>query len=188
MKLIGLLAIFYLAAIGYGQEIPNGVRYKKTTDEINNLAKSGLEAALTTSSELPGDGFFGGVMVVGPTLWKAAKPRADQHLLNTKPVIIVVSGKSPITTEGRAIRTKDEKKSFWIRLKSDYPGLKNATVRKAKKDEILYFWATIPFDIDEPFLVIEAGSVRFIANFQIKEGKPELFWIDVVDDLEKLRQ
>jgi len=48
-------------------------------------------------------------------------------------------------------------------------------------------WAMIPFDIEEPFWVIEAGGDRFIADFDLNEGQPRLFWIDLVGDLQSLR-
>ena len=182
-----LLAIlFSVAYLGFGQDIPSGVRYKKAPEEVNHLAKARLQNALASTSDSPSD-FFGGVFVVGPTLWKALKPQADRVLAEAKSVVLVISGKAPITAEGRAFRTDDEKRAFWKQFKSRFQDLTKGAIRKARAEEISYFWATIPFDIEEPFYVSEAGNQRFIANFQSKGGNPLLFWIDQVDDFEKLR-
>ena len=60
-------------------------------------------------------------------------------------------------------------------------------MRKGKAEEISYYWATIPFDIEEPFFVIDTGSERFVAHFKVKDRVPRLFWIDVVGDLRTLK-
>ena len=185
-NLILLLCLLCIGAGGYAQEIPNGVRYKKASEDVNNLAKSGLEKALGSPATFPAN-FFGEATVVGPMLWKALKPGADKVLLNSKPVVLVIPGKSSFSAEGKAILTDNERQVFWKALTGKFADLKTGKVRKASAEEISYFWATIPFDIEEPFWVIETGSDRFIANFQVKSGEPRLFWIDLVGDLQKLK-
>jgi hypothetical protein len=75
--------------------------------------------------------------------------------------------------------------SFWSALLKAYPALKSAKVRKANAKEIRYYWATIPFEIEEPFFAIDTGSEVFVAHFG--SLSPSLFWIDRVDDLSKLK-
>ncbi len=181
-----LLFLLCITAGGYAQEIPNGVRYKKASEDVNNLAKSGLEKALSTPETFPSD-LFGQSTVLGPMLWNVLKPGADKVLLNSKPLILIVPGKSPFSAEGKAILTDNERQALWKSITGKYAELKLGKVRKAKVKEISYFWATIPFDIEEPFWVIETGSGVFIANFEVKSGQPRLFWIDLVGDLQKLR-
>src|SRR4030095_15296226 len=187
MKVAKLLILILLGFVSfaYGQDIPAGVRYKKASDDINNRSKSALESALTDSN-FPSK-FFASATVVGPTLWKALKPNSDQTLINSKPVIAIIPGKTSFAAEGKAMIADNERKAFWKLLRARYSDLRSAKVRKAKAEEISYFWATIPFDIDEPFWVIETSGDRFIANFEIEAGEPRLFWIDLVGDLEKLR-
>jgi len=187
MKIIklSLLVLLVLGSFAFGQDIPAGVRYKKATDEINSRSKSALESALTDSN-FPSK-FFGGSTVVGPTLWKALKPDSDRTLINSKPVMMIIPGKPSFAAEGKAMLADNERKAFWKLIATKYSDLKSAKVRKAKADEISYFWSTIPFDIDEPFWVIETPSNRFIANFAVEGGEARLFWIDLVGDLEKLR-
>ena len=136
-----------------------------------------------TSDPLPKN-VFGDITVVGPMLWKSLKPSADKRLLDTKPVILVVSGGA---VEGKRIRSGDELEAFWKLFRSKYPSLKEGKVRKGNAQEISYYWATIPFDIEEPFWVIESGTDRFITNFTVTGGQPRLLWIDRVDDLKSLR-
>src|SRR2546423_12642369 len=100
MKTFKLIAALLLVcATAYGQEIPNGVRYKKAADSVNNAAKANLEAALASDS-LPVN-FFGDVTVAGPMLWKSLKPSADQLLLQTMPVTLIVPGPPSFSAEGK---------------------------------------------------------------------------------------
>src|SRR5215204_6022768 len=176
MKLLNALllaTVLFSISSAYGQEIPNGVNYKRASESVNALAKTNLENALVSSDSLPPD-LFGEVVVVGPLLWKALKPSADQVLV-------------AVLAEGKRIITDDERKAFWKLLRITYSKLKDGTVRKGNAEEISYYWATIPFDIEEPFWVIDVGGERFVAHFQVKGGKPRLFWIDRVDDLRTLK-
>ena len=187
MKNLRLLLILLCITVGgYAQEIPNGVRYKKASEDVNDLAKVGLERALGTPENFPSK-LFGEVTTVGPMLWKVLKPGAEKVLLNSKSVIFIIPGKTPVSAEGKAILTDNERQALWKSITGKYPDLKLGKVRKAKADEISYFWATIPFDIEEPFWVIETSTGKFIANFQVNSGQPRLFWIDLVGDLQKLR-
>ena len=163
----------------------SGVKYKKASEDTNNLAKSDLEKALRSPDSIPVN-FFANATVVGAVLWHGLKKGADKLLLDTKVVMIAVQAKSAFVVEGKAVRTDPEKQGFWKAFLLKYPGVKTGKIRKAKSDEISHFWATIPFDIEEPFWVIETANESFIANFALKDGKPQLFWIDLVSDLQKL--
>jgi len=183
-----LFAAIFLLSItsAYSQEIPKGVNYKRAPDSVNALAKANLEHALVSSDSVPPD-FFGDVVVVGPLLWKALKPSADQVLLDAKPVIIMVQVPTTVASEGKRILTDNERRAFWKLLHRTYSKLKEGTVRKGNAEEISYYWATIPFDIEEPFWVIDAGGERFITHFRVKGETPCLFWIDRVGDLKTLK-
>jgi len=178
-------AVLFACTTAYNQEIPNGVRYKKASDAVNNAAKANLETALASDS-LPTN-FFGEVTVVGPMLWKSLKPSADQLLLKTMPVTLIVPGPQSFSADGKRIRTDEERKAFWTLLRSKYPNLKDGKVRKGNAQEISYYWTTIPFDIEEPFWVIESDTDRFIVNFRVADGQVRLFWIDRVGDLQTLK-
>ena len=178
-----LLLSFHSVA---AQDIPRGVNYKTAPEAVNSLAKSSLEQALASPDKFPSD-LFGEVAVCGAMLWKLLKPSADRVLLDSMPVIMVVKVPETIRAEGKRILTSQERESFWRVFVAKNAKLKGATVRKGKAEEISYYWATIPFDIEEPFYVIDTGSERFVAHFRVKDGKPRLFWIDLVGDLKSLK-
>ena len=150
---------------------------------MNAAAESGLESALTPDSTPE---FWVG-HCSHPMLWKALKPSGDEVLLASKPLIVTIQNPVIVMAEGKRILTPDERQSFWHLLLKQYPGLKTSKARKAHADEISYYWATIPFDIEEPFFVIEADSQRFILNLRNKDNKFTLFWIDVVGDPRTLK-
>jgi len=109
MKLSNTLfvATFLLAIPStYSQEIPKGVKYKRASESVNALAKNNLERALVSSESVPPD-LFGEVVVVGPLLWKALKPSAEQVLLDAKPVVVMVQVPTAVVTEGKRILTDD---------------------------------------------------------------------------------
>lgn len=189
MKLSNMLllaTLLMVSSAAYSQEIPNGVTYKRAPDSVNALAKTNLELALVSSDSLPSD-LFGEAVAVGPLLWKALKPSADQVLLDAKPIVVIVQSPVAVAAEGKAILTDAERKAFWKQLRATYSKLKAGKVRKGNAEEISYYWATIPFDIEEPFWVIDTGGERFIAHFLVKDGKPRLFSIDLVGDLRSLK-
>ena len=177
-----LLSLYPVTA----QDVPKGVTYKTTSEAINSLAKSRLELALASPDKLPSD-LFGEVTVCGALLWRSLKLSADRVLLESKPIIMMLQVPEPLQAEGKRILTVEERASFWRVFVAKYPKLKGATVRKGKAEEISYYWATIPFDIEEPFYVVDTGSERFVAHFKVKDSAPRLFWIDVVGDLRTLK-
>jgi len=162
-------------------QVPAGVNYKPASDAVNAAAKANLEKALAGAPDFPRD-LLKDIFTCGPTLWKALKPTADKRLLESKEIVIFVEHSK---VEGRGMITPEQRMSFWNALLKAYPALKTGKVRKASEKEIRYYWATIPFDIEEPFFAIEAGPDVFIAHFG--ELAPALFWIDRVDDLSKLK-
>jgi hypothetical protein len=183
--LAGLLLLMVLGAAVAAQEIPKGVNYKTAPDSVNEEARSALAAALA-SDALPHE-FFGDVTVCGPMLWKALKPSADKVMLAAKPVVAMIQNPEPIVAEGKRVLTIEERQSFWRLLRTKYVKLSNGTIRKAHADEISFYWATIPFDIEEPFFVVQTDAERFVVHLQNKNGKTTLFWIDLVGDLRTLK-
>ncbi len=184
-RLILILAFVVSCSPTIGQEIPKGVKYKPASEEVNEKSKRSLAAAFTSTDTIPAS-FFADVTVVGPGLWKRLKPTADPVLAASKSVVLVIPGAKEITTEGRRLLTDDERKAFWQLVNKQFAKLKAGQVRKGTAEEISYYWATIPFDIEEPFWVIDTGNERFIAHFQVKDQQPKLFWIDLVVDLKSL--
>jgi hypothetical protein len=182
-----LAALFVACVVGTGavaQQAPAGVNYKPASDAVNATARANLEKALAGAPDFPKD-LLNGIFTCGPMLWKTLQPAADKVLLGSKEIVLFLQIPAPTKVEARGMITPEQRMNFWSALLKAYPALKTAKVRKANEKEIRYYWATIPFDIAEPFFAIDAGSDVFIAHFG--ELAPSLFWIDHVDDLSKLK-
>jgi hypothetical protein len=169
-----------------GQDVPQGVNYKKTSPEINAKAKTALERALS-DTEVPTN-FLTEVISCGPILWNDLK--SDQELLSkdSTPVTMLLSVPDPLQAEGRGFRTQEQRDRFWKVVLEKFPELRKGTVRRAQANEIQFYWSTIPFDIEEPLLAIETARGVFVANLKLKNDRPVLFWLDRVDDLRTLKK
>jgi hypothetical protein len=174
------------AATSVGQDVPKGVNYKKAAAEINGRAKAALERALS-DTETPTK-LLSEVISCGPILWNDLRVNQESLSKESTPVTMFLSVPEPIQAEGRGFRTQEQRDRFWKLVMDKYPGLRTGVVRPARANEIQFFWATIPFDIEEPFFAIETASDVFVANLRFKKQTPVLFWLDRVDDLRKLRK
>ena len=176
----------FTVAACIGQEVPQGVHYKRATPEVNAKAKAALEQALAN----PGNptNFLLGTVSVGPILWNDLKDSQEVLSKDSTPVTVILSVPEAIKAEGRGLRTQEQRERLWKLVMDKYPGLRKGIVRPAKSSEIQFYWATIPFDIEEPFFAIETPSDVFIAQLTFEKGKPALFWLDRVDDLRKLKK
>jgi hypothetical protein len=182
------MAIF-LVLPGSAQEIPAGVRYKKTTDEINQKARQILEDALAQKADAVNiKAFSDSAIVCGPLLWDSMKDSAGTVLRSGKTMLHVIPAQpAPIRKEGKAFLNVDQSTAFWKLFIEKIRGNNSFKVRKAEAAEISYFWATIPFDIEEPLLVADFGKTKVVVNFSTKNGKPNIFWIDIVGDMKALK-
>jgi hypothetical protein len=169
-----------------GQDVPKGVNYKKASAEINAKAKAELEQALSD----PGTptSFLSGTISCGPVLWNDLKDSHDSLSKDSTPVTMFISTPEPLQAEGRGFQTQEQRDRFWKAVLDKYPELRKGVVRQARANEIQFYWATIPFDIEEPFFAIETPNGVFIANLIFEKDTPVLFWIDRVDDLRKLKK
>ena len=174
------------AATCVGQDVPKGVNYKKATAEINGKAKAALEQALSDTGTPTR--FLSGVISCGPILWNDLKDDHDPLSKDSTPVTMFISVPETVQAEGRGFRTQEQRDRFWKAVLEKYPELRKGVVRPARANEIQFFWATIPFDIEEPFFAIETPNDVFIANLTFEKNTTVLFWIDRVDDLRKLKK
>lgn len=170
------------------QQIPNGVRYKRATDEINQKAKSLLENALSLKSDAVNlDSISSGPIACGPLLWEAIKESAGKELRDATPVVMIINASTPLQKEGRGLMKPEQKRAFWNLFVDKVKSGNSFIIRKAETPEIAYFWATIPFDIEEPLQIIDFGKTKVLVNFTVKNGEPKIFWLDIVGDLKTLK-
>ena len=185
-----LAAVFTLGLLAsincVGQDVPKGVNYKKATPEINEKAKAALERALSNPDTAKT--FLSGTISCGPVLWNDLKASQESLSKDSTPVTVIIPASEPIQAAGRGFRTQEQRNKFWKVVLDKFPELRKGVIRPAKAEEIKFYWATIPFDIEEPFFAIETPSGVFIANLTFEKDTPVLFWLDRVDDLRKLKK
>jgi hypothetical protein len=183
-------AVFTLGVLismsGVAQDVPKGVNYKKASAEVNEKAKAAFVRALS-DPDTPTN-FLSGTISCGPVLWNDLKASHDFLSKDSTPVTMFLSSPEPFQAEGRGFRTQEQRNSFWKAVLDKYPDLRRGVVRPANADEIRFYWATIPFDIEEPFFAIDTPTGVFIANLTVEKDNPVLFWLDRVDDLRKLKK
>lgn len=164
------------------------IHYAKASAEINAAAQKQLEILFTTTETTKFTDFFdSNGIVCGPGLWDAIQAAGRQKTLAGKPIkIIIPLPNKDLETEGRSFFDKDQVASFWNTTKDVIQSNKAPQIRAAQPAEIEYFWATIPFDIEEPLLIAEINNFKLLVNFQVIEGQPKIFWLDIVQDLAAL--
>jgi len=168
------------------QDVPKGVSYKPATTEINAKAKVALERALSDTNSP--QNFLSQTISCGPILWNDLKADHESLSKDSTPVTMMLSVPDPVQAEGRGFRTQEQWDRFWKLVLNKYPGLRRGVVRSAHANEIKFYWATIPFDIEEPFFAIETPTDVFVANLKFEKDTTTLFWLDRVDDLRKLKK
>lgn len=186
LRLLLAVSLAVSPALSHAQDIPQGVHYKKAPAEVNARAKAALTQALSGDSA-PAR-FFDSSVMCGPMLWHDLKSSHEALSKDSTPVNMTLPGQQTIQAEGRGLRTPESKTFFWKLVLEKYPALRKGIVRPAKPSEIQYYWYTIPFDIEEPLFAIETPDDVFIVNLTMEGGAPALFWLDRVDDLQKLKQ
>lgn len=186
---IGILTcLFFLITVSSAQEIPAGVNYKKTTNEINDKAKRILEKALAeTPDNIDLNKTFASAISCGPLIWDAIKDIGGDKFKGASKLVLIINSSNPITKEGRGISTPEHKRLFWKLFLEKIKGNRAFSIRKAKANEISYYWATIPFDIEEPFFILDFDKTSVLIHFAMKDGEPRIFWMDIVGDLKTLK-
>ncbi|MFA7231860.1 MAG: hypothetical protein WC071_11375 [Victivallaceae bacterium] len=166
------------------QKIPQGVRYKETTDEINNAAKSlalSRFSADTRNEDILS--LFGPMLICGPGLWRNIKmDRAVSKLDKGKAQfqVPVLASDGTIQRidklEGKLFQSPDEILVFWkaFSQRIDFSNLK---ARKLNENELRIFWAMIPFNITEPLFILESKKNKVLVVFTSPE-KLKIMWID----------
>lgn len=177
-----LVAVF----LTHRQDIPAGVRYKKASDAMNAIALK----KLTT--------FFGGdpatvdfspmgaqAIIIMPGMWNLLKRAAPKEALDA-PVgrFVVPSSKGDEDFEGRIFRTPETQEFLWLALLAiAQKETEKPTIRKATSDEIRYYWAMIPNDIQEPLYVADFGRHKILFNFEGSEKDPRIFTVEAIGRL-----
>ncbi len=168
-----------------GQDVPRGVTYKRASKAVNAEAQSWLEQMIQDPKKVP-IWFVGNLVTIGPMLWREVNPTTDSRFGDTGRFMMMIQTSKPFVVPGGVLRTEAAREAFWDVLWRRYPELAKASVRKAKAPELSYYWAMIPYDIEEPFFTLDTGEKQFIVNFIYEKKGISSIWIDLVGDLEDL--
>lgn len=182
--LTALLGFFALGT----QDIPKGVRYKKADAKVNAIAEKKLQAVFRMKPTLADYAPVSSMpLVIGPSLWASIRKAVAKEFANSKPVTFFVPGSSGLQKlEGRSPKTARQLELTWMCIAGLAEKSGKATVRKAKADELSYYWAIIPYDIEEPLYVVDCGRTKFIIDFHTKNPKdPMPFFVDIVGSVSK---
>ena len=147
--------------------IPKGVTYNYCESSIVEEAKKVIKENLTNENDYS---LLQANLIIGPTLWKRFKNVDNLQALG-KDVVFHIDN---LEVKGKSCQDINDTKKVWNELKKEVSA--NFKIRKANQNELTYYWSTIPFDIDEPLLIVETENHNYILNILPKELK--LMWLD----------
>lgn len=178
-----LYSLVFAAAFLSSQEIPQGVRYKKAPDALNKKAETKL---LNFFKSPPAKADYAGmsqkVLICMPGIWESIRKVAPLELRSAKMANFYVPGPGePQKFEGRLFKTSHEQVTFWKLLRGQCQ--KQPVIRKAKANELKYYWALIPYDIEEPVFIADFGASQVLFDFGGSEQDPKVLAIEVIGGL-----
>ncbi len=151
--------------------IPPGVKYKYCKPEIFEKAKQLATAELGAKPKYK---LINDIMFVGPTLWSRYKKVKELSSIEGGNLIIMVDDTK---LSGKLTQTQKDGKKFWDQIRKEVDG-KDYKLRKATEQELIYYWAVISFDIEEPLMILETSEHRYILNLSTKDFT--ILWLDEV--------
>jgi hypothetical protein len=165
--------------------IPDGIKYKKTSDEANQLAKAKLTKLFNAEAKREDilSLFENKVLICGPALWLDIKDDKSMSSIkkgNVEFHMPVVNDKQEISrmvkAHGKLFQSPDEVCSFWKAFVSR-TNFSNLTIRKLNPLELKIYWSMIPYDITEPLFILESEKHKILTVFT-SSNNPQIAWID----------
>lgn len=184
-----IVAMMVLASAALAADdvvIPDGVRYKKATEEVNERAKQKLLKVFTADAA---DAevlrlFENKTLICGPGLWQ--KIKTDPALAATGEgkvtfrVPVLDDARKPTgksyELKGQLFQSDVEVLAFWKAF-SKYAEFTDLKVRKLTSRELEIYWTMISFDITEPVFVVEGKKHQILVQFTSPENL-RVLWID----------
>ncbi len=160
--------------------VPNGIAYKYSSKEINEKAKKILTDQFTHEE---GERLFEKSCIVGPKLWsKLSKRKIFQSMggKNVKMTLPIYQGSQIIgydTLPGKLIQNQKDFKVLWSHISREYKS-KQMQVRKLTSAELVNFWSTIFYDIEEPLFLVEGSKSNLVVDMSLTY---KVQWIDELD-------
>jgi hypothetical protein len=165
--------------LSMAQDVSPGVRYKKATPQVNEAFKQrllSLHGGKFHDQELAN--MFDKLVMCGPNLYGVLKRQLPEAAQSGKPLNITVpiKGQQPQELEGRLYNTPDGVLDFAVTVQA-LCSLKPIKVRRPTKDELDYYWAMIPYDIEEPIFVAQTPSESLLCNGRA-DGR--IFYVELI--------
>lgn len=165
-------------------QIPSGVTYSYTTEELNKKAQMVLTKEFGANPER---NLFSGMLFIGPKLWMQIKDEAVIKSIsggNTTFKLPVRNKRGKIVDyenlKGKLIQGQNDYENFWKFLQENL--IKGEfSFRKLKPMELEYYWSVISFDITEPIYIVTCNNRNYLFDLEEKDGKYSLLWVDAVD-------
>jgi len=178
MKKLMVVFILFMAFSSrtFSDEIPPGITYSKSPDEINMKAQKKLEQVFSQTS-IKLDDLFGANVTCGPFLWAQVRNMdvfRDLKIVKADLVIPLRDGGYQ-RLEGAFFRTKEEISAFCRAMEGYLRPGGRYEIRRPNAEELRIYWAMIPFDIEEPIFVADNGDHKLLMDFVDDTGS--VFWI-----------
>lgn len=176
---------------GAAVDIPEGVRYKKASRDVNEKARKRLADLFRAplKPQIPDDA-FARMPICGPFLWSKIKHLPEMKALKKGRVVVSM----PIYERGKLVRRQEmqgkmfqdkaEIREFWKAICKIIGRDERFRIRWPTKDELKIYWALIPYDIGEPIFVLESDRHTLLVDFV--DGQDQMFWIDDLRGVEFL--
>lgn len=167
-------------SIAQVEDLPENVKYIKTTEKQNSVAK---EKIFQNLEQGKGGQLYDEVATCGPALWKYLETnRLSGGIITTSVDIQVpIEEKTKIkilTLHAKLIDDRASFNKFYNEIIRALGNKGKLNIRTLRKNEILYFWTIIPFDIEEPIFIVENQNMKFIFDL---DKKNKISWIELVD-------
>ncbi len=151
-------------------KIPKGIVYNYCNPKLVEKAKVLIKENLIDSLNYD---LIGDNLIIGPSLWTRLKENNKINDVKGKNVDFYVD---ELILKGKFCQDRKDSKIIWNIIRNEIAS--DFKIRKANEQELVYYWAIISFDIEEPLLILETKDHNYVLNLQPKDLK--LFWLDEV--------
>lgn len=151
-------------------KIPKGIVYNYCNPKLVEKAKVLIKENLIDSLNYD---LIGDNLIIGPSLWTRLKENNKINDVKGKNVDFYVD---ELILKGKFCQDRKDSKIIWNIIRNEIAS--DFKIRKANEQELIYYWAIISFDIEEPLLILETKDHNYVLNLQPKDLK--LFWLDEV--------
>jgi hypothetical protein len=171
-----LIAFMYFSSAAQtidSVDIPKGVVYKYVNPALVEKAKTIIRQELSDSVTYK---LNGGIVFVGPVLWSRYKKMPQMGAITGGDMTIKFNQQD---LSAKVTQTDEGFRIIWDQVRKEVV-IDQLRLRKATRRELAYYWSVISFDIEEPLIIAESGSHRFLMNLGAE--KLNLTWLDEIPD------